>query len=350
MRAIAVLMVIAFHYWKNVGGEPPTLVGKFAAWGEAGVLLFFVLSGFLITGILLDSKGSPHFFRNFYVRRVLRIFPLYYASLVAVYFIAPRLGLYPWSTWSQRLWFWTYMQNVVRTFWQDQMVGPGHFWSLSVEEHYYFLWPLLVLLLRPRKLLGLVPVAILVSLATRMILFRYHLQFYFTPAQLDGLAIGSAVAILARDLPRGLSRFRGPARAMLLLTVPLLGGLQLILAGRGGAITQVLRPALLSFVFACFLIVAVEQAGGRLLDRILSSRALGSVGRYSYAMYVLHPALLVGVRRLGVPYGFPGLVLTMLATYIGAWMSWHLLEKRFLRLKRFFEYEKGSAPSIAVSA
>src|SRR6266852_3959186 len=82
VRAVAVLSVIYFHFWLGFSNGPYSLAGKLAVWGQTGVDLFFVLSGFLITGILLDSKGSEHFLRNFYARRVLRIFPLYYATLI----------------------------------------------------------------------------------------------------------------------------------------------------------------------------------------------------------------------------------------------------------------------------
>src|SRR6266568_9645813 len=77
IRAVAVLMVICFHFWRTCGSPNTFLIGRLAVWGQTGVHLFFVLSGFLITGILLDAKGSEHFLRNFYLRRMLRIFPLY---------------------------------------------------------------------------------------------------------------------------------------------------------------------------------------------------------------------------------------------------------------------------------
>src|SRR5262245_40903189 len=116
VRAIAVLFVICFHFWQTFEGGADNLVGRIAVWGQTGVDLFFVLSGFLITGILLDSRGSEHFLRNFYVRRVLRIFPLYYITLMTLYLVCPLLGLTRWVPLNQNVWFWAYLQNIQMTF------------------------------------------------------------------------------------------------------------------------------------------------------------------------------------------------------------------------------------------
>ena len=152
VRAVAVLLVICFHFWQVFTYGPYSLVGKIAMWGQTGVDLFFVLSGFLITGILLDTKGSPSFLRNFYARRILRIFPLYYATLLTIYLIGP---LFRWSAWvpeNQSLWFWTYLQNLPMTFAPGHVAGPEHFWSLAVEEQFYMVWPFLVLRLDPQTI------------------------------------------------------------------------------------------------------------------------------------------------------------------------------------------------------
>jgi peptidoglycan/LPS O-acetylase OafA/YrhL len=105
VRAVAVLIVIAGHFWQTYARPPFHLLDKILiAWGQFGIDLFFVLSGFLITGILLESKGSTHFLRNFYVRRVLRIFPLYYATMAGFYLLAPALHVAAWVPWKQSWW------------------------------------------------------------------------------------------------------------------------------------------------------------------------------------------------------------------------------------------------------
>jgi peptidoglycan/LPS O-acetylase OafA/YrhL len=159
LRGLAVLSVVLFHTLRlqNAGvfGE---IWKRFHGSAWAGVDLFFVLSGFLITGILLDSRGQENYFRNFYARRTLRIFPLYYTvlavALLVVPFVVgfPRLpAAYP-RLLENQLWLWTYTQNYLQATTAHTLPGFGHFWSLAVEEQFYWFWPLVVCLL-PRKAL-----------------------------------------------------------------------------------------------------------------------------------------------------------------------------------------------------
>lgn len=104
LRAIAVLLVIGSHYWHIFARGPYDLFGKLAQWGLTGVDLFFVLSGFLITGILFDARGGRACLRNFYARRVLRIFPLYYCTLVLIYLVLPAFHLTAWTPWQNSAW------------------------------------------------------------------------------------------------------------------------------------------------------------------------------------------------------------------------------------------------------
>ena len=151
LRGIAIIGVLLFH----LGSKLPALHLEFASrYGWAGVDLFFVISGFLITGILLDSIGSEHYFRNFYVRRVLRIWPLYFALLAFVFVLLPWImpalrerifsQCHPWQS------YLVFAQNF---FVRDFGIGPvGVTWSLAIEEQFYLMWPLIILLF-PRRLL-----------------------------------------------------------------------------------------------------------------------------------------------------------------------------------------------------
>ena len=147
MRGIAILMVMLGHFWLGArpGDPAEQALYNFMQNGWIGVDLFFVLSGFLITGILLDAKGHDHYFRNFYARRALRIFPLYYGFLFLWFWVTPALiSLAPNGPFTQgrdaQLWFWTYMSNNLSIV-PGAVVprGLNHFWTLAVEEQFYLI-------------------------------------------------------------------------------------------------------------------------------------------------------------------------------------------------------------------
>jgi peptidoglycan/LPS O-acetylase OafA/YrhL len=162
IRGLAIAMVMALHFVNNA--VIPTNVVERAAikltnYGLWGVDLFFVLSGFLSTGILIDSKGRPGYFANFYARRTLRIFPLYYAVLLLLTVLIPAAVLQafdPQLLTLRPMWPWLYLYGT------NVYLGPqtsfsipyvSHFWSLAVEEHFYLVWPLLVWWLTPRAVM-----------------------------------------------------------------------------------------------------------------------------------------------------------------------------------------------------
>jgi peptidoglycan/LPS O-acetylase OafA/YrhL len=106
LRAIAVVLTICFHFWQEFSGSRD-LVGRLFIFVDSTTDLFFVLSGFLITGTLLRSQGEPGFLGRFYLRRVLRTFPIYYAMLAVIHVVLPSLGLAEWTPLSKSVWFWT---------------------------------------------------------------------------------------------------------------------------------------------------------------------------------------------------------------------------------------------------
>jgi peptidoglycan/LPS O-acetylase OafA/YrhL len=342
IRAIATVMVICFHFWQSFTSGPYSVVGKIAVWGQTGVDLFFVLSGFLITGILLDSRQSPNFLRNFYARRFLRIFPLYYGALAVFYIGAPLLRLAPWVDISKSVWFWLYLQNIPLTFFPASAVGPNHFWSLAVEEQFYLAWPLIVLATSRKTLLRIIGAAVVISVLTRAALPHYA-TFYFTVARVDGLAIGAGIAILWRDRGRLTSLVRF-ARCALFIIGPLMVGAQLVMSGSHNFALQVVKSTLISLVYGSVLVLVTTKTAGRLVERTLSATAMRSIGRYSYGMYVIHPFLLGWFRSLGLPYGVAGLLLTVTATYLAAMICWHAFEKRFLQFKSHFDYRQAAPP------
>ena len=228
VRGLAIILVMAYHYMVLMPftihsaalGAAVVVCSK----GWCGVDLFFVLSGFLITGILYDSRENPRYFRNFYARRTLRIFPLYYAVLLSVaallflaWLLVPRLWLAQpklGELAAVQPWLWTYTTNIA--------VAKGipvplvaHFWSLAVEEQFYLVWPLVMFALPKR---AMAPVAL--SLATAALFIRLGLTYagwsdgaiyVLTPCRMDSLAAGALAAILMRDPRFGLKRLVGPA-------------------------------------------------------------------------------------------------------------------------------------------
>src|SRR5436190_1162893 len=183
VRGIAALMVMSFHYWDGAGSRWPAL-------GQTGVDLFFVLSGFLITRILLAARDSPGYFRNFYARRALRILPLYYGFLAVHQLLLPRLQGRESPPFARAWWFWVHLQNIPTTFPGLIADGPGVYWSLAVEEHFYLVWPVLVLVVPSRWLPRVAGAVIVLALAARaLFLFALDLPVdTFTACRMDAIA------------------------------------------------------------------------------------------------------------------------------------------------------------------
>ena len=202
IRGLAILLVMLFHFfWFPMAAGLPISANDswlrpilLSCW--VGVDLFFVLSGFLITGILVDARARPGYFKNFYARRVLRIFPLYYL------FLAAWLAL----TGYQSLWLWSYTANIhmAREGWTAVPSAVDHLWSLAIEEQYYLLWPVVIYFLKPKQALF-----VCAGLAMLCPLIRFHYfhvnqplsAYMLTHARLDSLAWGALLALAVRVCP-----------------------------------------------------------------------------------------------------------------------------------------------------
>ncbi len=212
VRGLAILMVLVLHF---VGNMIPTnriehvIVGV-TNYGSYGVDLFFILSGFLITGILFDARNEPNYFRNFYMRRILRIFPLFYGVLVLVFIVAPLIPIFQGKSLDYLLdrqaWAWLYGVNIYIAIQGDWSFSYlEHLWSLCVEEHFYFVWPLVVLLLArwPRTLiavsLAIALGAMLARVTGSLMGLSWWTTYVLTPFRLDGLALGAFLAVMMRQ-------------------------------------------------------------------------------------------------------------------------------------------------------
>jgi len=354
LRGLAVLAVIAFHvhlhYGQYLDGRVNGPLTMVLSCGWAGVDLFFVLSGFLITGILYDTKGGQWYFRTFYARRTLRILPLYYAFLLAA-FVLGRLGcsFFTWTDRNEALSLLLYVYNF-RAAWNEQFHSVyNHVWSLAVEEHFYLLWPLAVWALCSRALMRLCLAGAAASFLLRVLVIQSGMwpttAYIVTPCRLDGLLAGAFVALAWREAAvwESLQRWAGSAAAGA-------GGLLLgiVLSHRGfdGNLELTVGIAALAVFFAALLVLTVNAAKGSWLRRFCENKGLRAVGKYSYGIYIFHPAILLAGGELLRPLSRApayvskplGVLWLLAASFAAAWLSYHLYEKHFLRLKRFFEY------------
>jgi peptidoglycan/LPS O-acetylase OafA/YrhL len=313
-----------------------------------GVDLFFVLSGFLITGILTDSKGSPHFFRNFYARRVLRIWPLYYAVLFVAFVIVPLFAPSMRST-AAGIWpaFVFYVQNIVFVNRETYPFGLGATWSLAVEEQFYLTWPLLVFLFKKRTLAIICASLVVVSLSLRLAARFYGAPsgfiHFFTLSRLDAIAFGSLAALWLRSPSCTLVRWRTRAYQFLGL-----GAAGVLLA----RILMHRNSSIVSYTFLAITFVGLlgisltSDPRSSLLGRSLSAAWLRYIGKISYGIYLLHyPLFILWSRFIGSLAFYQAHPLAgNLAAFAGqiplaaiaASISWHFFEEPILRLKERF--------------
>ena len=353
IRALAILLVIPHNVDLLRPPVPaidyPAVIFLHAGW--IGVQLFFVLSGFLITGNLLDTRGSGNYFSAFFGRRALRIMPLYFAMLCIAFVIAPAVTTLPEglrATASHQVWLWTFTSNWAAPF-GAEVHGFGHFWSLAVEEQFYLLWPFIVFLCRPAALLRVCAGVAALALATRCWLIYEHFPqealYMFTICRMDALAMGAAAAALLR-IPSTLALLQRSVKTVAWLAAGML--LATTVGTRGLAMyevsTQSIGYTLLSAAFALILLLAaLPTTGGlRAVMSLLASAPLRLIGRYSYGMYVFHLPLhtFFGIALLrslvGVVTPTEALVYIVVVTAVSfgiAALSYELFEKRFLRLK-----------------
>ncbi|MEO6805803.1 MAG: acyltransferase [Edaphobacter sp.] len=359
LRGVAFLLVFFRHYGisSHQGSWWIKIVTSICSVGWAGVDLFFVLSGFLITGILLDTRGHPGYFSNFYARRALRIFPLYYTVMGVLFALTPWLHL-EWH--KGHLAYLFYAGNIAYYLNPDlAQVRPAvsflHLWSLAVEEQFYLVWPLVVMLAAsPQRLAKICGYLSLGGLALRICLLAsmphgnaYEWSYAELPTHMDGLLFGALAAICIRTFPldRTLQLVRKilPGALIVMGFVLVRGGpdfhsTPMILAG---------FPALAA-VFACLCLLALRP--GSFANRFGSLSALRFIGRYSYGMYVYHILFWPGlswiqpwlqVRLHSIVLGGVCFTLLMLGgTMALAVASYELYEKQWLRLKSRFAYDK----------
>jgi peptidoglycan/LPS O-acetylase OafA/YrhL len=362
IRGIAILAVLLFHFIapENREGLANAAVSWLFSYGALGVDLFFVLSGFLITGILYDARTDAHYFRNFYMRRLLRIFPLYYGVLVIIFLVLPLIpelrGSELSGLRSHQAWAWLYAVNIYLAIHDGWVLSYiEHFWSLAVEEQFYLIWPLAVWLLaaKPRVFLTFSFLVAATSFVGRIAASLAGagpvVIEVLTPFQLDALAIGGFFAVYLRQ-PGGEAGARR-------LVVPLaLAGLGLLVIQFGarhlttrGNVLESVRGGAFHLLLAALLLKGLLGSVSSGWTRFLLSRPLAFLGKYSYGLYVYHHFFsyyfsthrtdLILAARLGCS-SMTALVLQasagIAASVVLAWLSYEFFEKHCLRLKRYW--------------
>jgi peptidoglycan/LPS O-acetylase OafA/YrhL len=351
LRGLAVSLVLAVHFVRSPDTGPWSLVGRVASSGWIGVDLFFVLSGFLITGILLDTRGDRCYFRSFYARRALRILPLYY-GFIAFILLLPRVAAL--AQWlgapylaAHQSWFWSYTVNwllageAARGLDSGAQHGFGALWSLAIEEQFYLVWPLVVALVPRRRILPVIGAIAGACIVLRLLLAMRGVPvaalYAATFTRLDGLCVGAALAVLYRE--GGLERWR---RAWALGVT----GVALLLSAATPLILQDRHATALLFstvefpiamAFGALLILSVGKTGP--LKSIMSTPVLRTLGKYSYAIYVFQAAVqhvMVGAGAGPEVIGYVGFMIVGVTVTLGlAFASWHLWEAPFLELRRY---------------
>jgi len=349
VRGLAILFVLVMHslyigphFGLDVMNHPYARV----AWlGWSGVDVFFVLSGFLITGILVRSKGGSRYFRNFYIRRALRIFPLYYLVIVLLLYVLERKPVSVGGQLAHLL----YYQNFY------YVLAPGasfdaarHVtWSLAIEEQFYLLWPAVVLLTSVRMLRIVCVVTIIAAVALRLSLVDagFHGTHFLTPCRLDALAWGALFAVMPRPSV-WLGRIATPVGIAGLIATGFVSGSSL--PDTPAQQTWGLLAALALGVG----LLTLARTEPR-LARVFNAWPLRTLGKYSYCIYLTHmlvvewltvrvltidPETLLSVRQVLPPVGMT-IVFTVgvvVCSWALALCSWHLFERWFLALKRYF--------------
>lgn len=363
LRGIAIILVMLHHFalygWQTRPVNRLELLIKCVSLsGWVGVDLFFVLSGFLITRILISTKGHPDYYKNFYVRRFLRIFPPYYGFLFIFLIVIPNIFTVDrqyQALLNDQIWYWTYLTNIqLGIQGVPEFFAIAHFWSLAIEEQFYIVWPLPVKFLREKSLFIACGCLMGCSLLFRFVVgdHFFPVPYILTPARMDALALGGLLAIIerrqipAKTLSYGIwSTLTLSGISILLLSIP-----NRLLVIDNDAVKTYGLTIIIVF-FASLILLVITYQDNRWIKILFSNRILRFFGKYSYSLYIIHHIVAIFAPQWGfsvetIPV-FTGsdllrfilfsLVLAALSTSV-ALLSWHGLEKRFLRLKDNFNY------------
>lgn len=353
LRTIAVLLVLISHWL--IDNE---FLYKLSL-GIYGVTLFFVLSGFLISQILLKSRSVAekkgqnmfHSVKQFYIRRILRIFPIYYITLII---------LYRYNIESIRdifIWYITYTQNIFIFLTNDWHGLLSHLWTLAVEEQFYLVWPFVILFIPKRFLFPSIIAIILIGPLSRAILYSLYgdmgesfLFYVLTPSCMDAFGLGALVAYY-RSNNKYAFDFKSVQSKLFIVFVFIF---LILLHGDSGilysTIGQLLNYKLFQHFFyklaisvLCFYLVSKVSIGFTgVLKKVFENKVLTYLGKISYGLYLFHPYVHLFYKKAGLPslkdHIYIRFVVYSAILVLIASASWYILEKPINGLKRYFAY------------
>ncbi len=331
VRGIAILLVL-IH---NTDSFAALRLEAISTYGWMGVDLFFVLSGFLITGILLDSKQSESYFKNFYARRCLRIWPLYYSLLIFMFLIVPHLhpadarNIFerssPW--WAYPI----FLQNFLVAVPAEAAGALGVTWSLAIEEQFYLVWPLVVRYCSAAQIKRLAVFVILASPVLRYLLVGHHVNIYSNFfCRLDGLMAGALLAVVLR------SENLVPAKYIRLAWAAFLIAACLAILAENQRVRWIAFS--MTSLASVSLVYLSLFSPAKWIQRFFRNRFLTYTGTISYGLYLLHKIPLDISKEMHADrYPFVSIWVVLVASYVMAAISYAFLEKPFLKLKRFFD-------------
>jgi peptidoglycan/LPS O-acetylase OafA/YrhL len=336
LRALAALGVLIAHFFDAERLlHLPSLV-KITQIGNSGVSLFFVLSGFVITRILLNTVNEKRYFINFYGRRTLRIFPLYYFSLLCYNFAPLLLNIVTSIDVSKQWYHYLYLQNFARTFLWDHE-GPGHFWSLAVEEHFYLIWPGLVFLANTKnknRLLFFSVLILFIAFILRYIMLSdgYNINV-FTFTRIDQLALGCILAILEN---KGILDKMKPKVFLFIMAISVV--FVAFSSKLGIFYLDLVKYNAYGFLYFGLIGYCIVSKPNVLFNRFLTFAPVQFLGKISYGLYIWHVLVMLllehYVKSFGMMIDFSVMVVF---TIILSSLSYYLLESKFLLLKKYFK-------------
>jgi peptidoglycan/LPS O-acetylase OafA/YrhL len=343
LRGLAAVIVLLFHL------HP----GRFF-FGWAGVDLFFVLSGYLITSVILEYGGTKGFLWRFYARRTIRIWPIYYLTVLGFVAINPFLPrVQPLDELPNLL---TFTKNV--SLWRHNSVPPqiaplDHTWTLSLEEQFYLVWPALILLVGPRRLIplciGLAALSVVARDGQTLLIWNRYSERILV-GRCDGFAMGGLLAALLIEARRRPHRLRYLRMG---LGIAATSGLAYLVHGyfyRGGVsfigLPTPRFPGTTTFAFVLLffgVVGMVVLSAGHPSLAPLRLRPLTYLGQISYALYLYHLPIysLFDISPYQPQPPLAGDILKLVTVLVAAALSWMLIERPILGLKGHLEYKSG---------